>query len=212
MSDHHEANDRAFRSAEDAYLREPAWLPLLTRLDACDEAIEWARSLPTTTTAAEAWAQCPRGDWLVWLLGRLHVRGVLTRQRLVMVSCAARRTAEAECVALLDTTERWCRGEATIDDVVAARRAERNAYYATAAYADADAAAADAAYADAYGVGVGAYYAAYDAAAYDAAYAAYARRKSLAATADAVRGVIPWSEVEAAITGCEAPARAEATT
>jgi hypothetical protein len=36
----------------------------LRQLRACGEAIEWAG----TRTLAEAWAECPRSDWMLWLL------------------------------------------------------------------------------------------------------------------------------------------------
>lgn len=45
----------------------------------CDDAREWVQSLPKTTTAAQAWRLCPRGDWLLWLyctaLTRLETEG-----------------------------------------------------------------------------------------------------------------------------------------
>lgn len=42
----------------------------LTRLDSCDDSRAW---LDTTTapTFADVWQACPRGDWLLWLAGRL---------------------------------------------------------------------------------------------------------------------------------------------
>ena len=144
-----------------------AWVALLVAMSACKEALAWARARPKTTSPEAAYLACERGDWLVWLLGALHARGVLTRQTLVLAVCAAARTAlphlkgrpaEAAALASIETTERWCRGEATLDEVRAARdaaasgRAKAWAYDAAyAAYAAADAAdaaaAADAAYA-----------------------------------------------------------------
>ena len=40
----------------------------LRRLKACPEARTWAEPY---TTLAEAWAVCPRGDWMHWLLDAL---------------------------------------------------------------------------------------------------------------------------------------------
>jgi hypothetical protein len=42
----------------------------LTRLDACDDARAWLTSCPACTFA-DLWDACPRGDWLLWLAGRL---------------------------------------------------------------------------------------------------------------------------------------------
>ncbi len=39
----------------------------LDRLGVCREGVEWARG----RTPADAWRDCPRGDWLMWLAGRL---------------------------------------------------------------------------------------------------------------------------------------------
>ena len=42
----------------------------MTRLDACDDARAWLTSCPACTFA-DLWDACPRGDWLLWLAGRL---------------------------------------------------------------------------------------------------------------------------------------------
>jgi len=130
------------------------WIATLTRLEACTDARAWARSLPADTTPESAWSACERGDWLLWLLGALHRRGAVTRQVLVLAACASARTAlrylagrpaEAASIASIETAERWCRGEATIDEVRAARDAAwavRCEAWPDAAYAAAYAAAA----------------------------------------------------------------------
>ena len=173
------------------------WLSTLIRLQACADALAWARALPSDTSPESAWSACECGDWLMWLLGALHRRGAITRQVLVLAACAAARTAlpylagrpaEAASLAAIEAAERWCRGEATIDEVRAARDAawtvRREAWRAAAyaAAAAAYAAAADAAYA----------YAA------DAAYA-YARTKHLYVVADAIRAAVPWETVAAGV-------------
>jgi len=58
---------------------------LLTRLDACREAREWSAG----KTLEQAWAECPRGDWLLWLAGRLDI----DRKVLVHATCACARLA-----------------------------------------------------------------------------------------------------------------------
>ena len=42
----------------------------MTRLNACDDARSWLTSCPAHTFA-DLWDACPRGDWLLWLAGRL---------------------------------------------------------------------------------------------------------------------------------------------
>ena len=189
-------------------------LSTLISLAACEESREWARTLPASTTPEAAYLACLRGDWMVWLLGALHKRGAVTRQVLVLAGCSAARTAlphmkgrpaEAASLAAIETTERWCRGEATTEDVIAARvacaKARQQAweeYVRTRAAADADAydaAAYDAAaYAAAADAADAAAYAAVLAAAADAA-----RAQRRAEVADAVRAVVQWATAEAAL-------------
>jgi len=191
------------------------WLSTLIRLQACADARAWARSLPSDTSPESAWSACECGDWLMWLLGALHRRGAITRQVLVLAACAAARTAlpylagrpaEAASLAAIEAAERWCRGEATIDEV----RAARDAAWAVRceAWPDAAAAAAAAAYAAAAAAAAAAYAAdaAYAYAAADAAYAyaaaaayAAARTKHLYVVADAIRAAVPWDVVAAGV-------------
>ena len=186
----------------------------MSRLDACEEATEWVQGLPADMPASDAWQRCERADWLLWLAGRAEV----DRKLVVLVACDCARLAlpiwqkrypeDGRVPACIDTVERWTRGEATIEDVRAARRAA----YDAAAYADAAAydaaayaaaAAYDAAYAAVYAAAAAAAAAAYDAAAaaYDAA--AAARRAQRASTlrqcADLTRARITWDTVERAL-------------
>jgi hypothetical protein len=169
----------------------------LKRVGACPEAVEWSKG----KTLAEAWTQCERADWMLWLAAKR-----MPRKRVVLAACACARTAlkripvgEERPAKAIETAERWARGEATITEVRAAYAAAAAAYAAyaaaaDAAYAAADAAdaayaAADAAYAYAYAAdaaAAAAAYAAYAAAAAAAAYAAYAAADADAAAAYAV--------------------------
>jgi hypothetical protein len=172
---------------------------ILRSLGACSkpgEAIPWAESLPAETTAAEAWVLCQRGDWLVWLLGELHIRGLLTRQTLVLAACAAARTALGDVDpggdrprTAIKMAEAWARGEALISDVYAADAADSAIYAADSAC---DAAAADAADSAAHFATCAAKYASAAAAATDCS-------KRLAEIADAVRAAVPWETVESAV-------------
>ena len=146
-------------------------LVLLRAMGACKEAVEWVKG----KTFAEAWQQCERADWMLWLCGRMI--GTVawpTRQEIVLVLCDLAETAlpfferkypkDLRPRKSIEITRAWAQGKATIDQVREAR---------AAADADAaDAAAADAAYAAAYAAYAAAYAA--DAAAADAAAAAAA--------------------------------------
>ncbi len=192
----------------------------MARLSAREDATEWVQVLPTDMPAAEAWAQCERADWMLWLAARAEV----DRKLVVLVACDCARTAlpiwtkrypdDGRALAAIETAERWTRGEATIEDVRAARRdaaaadaaADADAADAAAADADADAAyaAADAAAAAfAAASAAAAYAAAYAADAYAAA-AAYAARRATRASmlrqcADLTRARITWETVERAL-------------
>jgi hypothetical protein len=164
----------------------PHWTDALLTLDACNTALQWARTQPDYATA---WATCERGDWMLWLAGRLAGKlGTKSRKRLVAAAldCAklawphVRRRDRAVVQACYDTTARYLRGEATIAEVRAAADA---AAYAAAAYA---AAANAAAAADAYYAAAAA-----DAAAAYAAVANAERVRVLRQCADLVRRHYP---------------------
>jgi hypothetical protein len=194
----------------------PRWLKDLRRLDACDEAIDWAKTQPGPDAA---WAACERGDWLAWYAGRLSGEPESAARRpLVLCLCDVwRQLVPSErqrgpALACVEAAEQWARGEGTIVQLIQARdaayaaAADTAAAYtaaaaaaaaadtAAAAYATAAYAAAAAAYttaAAAYTTAAAAYTAA--AAAYTAAAAAYtaaaaARLDALRRAADIVRG------------------------
>jgi len=172
---------------------------LLTKIEelkACKDAVVWVTDLETDL-ASEAWDQCQRGDWLLWLAGELGA----DRKLLVSAACACARTSllyikdpQASEVATkaLVIAEKWTKGTAT-DEEMKVASASASAYASAsatvAAYNAAAAAvsaassaaaasyAASAAHAAAYAAASDAAYAAASDAAYatyDAAYAAYA--------------------------------------
>ena len=184
------------------------WTDKLVQLNACREAVEWAKGYPTLTTA---WAACDRADWMLWLAGKV-CRTLPQRKRLVLAACACARTAlryvkvgEKRPRAAIRTAERWAHGDRSVSlqdvrsaDADAAAAGERAAAYA--AYAAAAAAATSAAYTAyevyaAYAAAAAATSAAYAAtsAAYAATSAAYAaaRTKTLARMAKIVRKHYP---------------------
>jgi len=166
---------------------------LLRKIGACEDASVWAKG----KSLQEAWDSCERGDWLLWLCGKMaDKKGWPTRKQVVLaaVECAEPalkyvRQGENRPAECLRIVREWCAGNASIEQV----REARNAAYA-AAYAAADAAVYDAADDAADAAAYAAVYDAADAAAdaYAAADAAYAaaRNKSLKESADKVRSIL----------------------
>ena len=166
-----------------------AWLSSIRRMGACGEAIEWGEQYGSLE---DAWADCERGDWMLWLAGKLSGRSDSdSRKKLVLTACECARLAlsyvkegENRPLKAIEEAEKWARGEdgITLQDVRDAADAARAAARDVAdAYAYA-AAARDAAR-DAYAYTAAAYAAAYAAAAADVAWAAYAAAYAAAWTA-----------------------------
>lgn len=151
---------------------------LLEKLDACDEAREWAEG----KSWQEIYSTCHRGDWLLWLFKRTNPDD-LQRLTLAKGHCAntVRHLMKDErSIKAVDTAIAYGEGRAT--------RKGLDAAYADAAHAAAYAAAApyaDAAYAAAYAT-------VYAAAAYDdAADVAAAKKANRQLTADICRKYLP---------------------
>ena len=148
----------------------------LEDFDACDDALEWCSK---QRSRHQAWQDCERGDWMLWLLGYLAgPMGSRSRKRLVLCCCEVARPAlkhvpkgENRPRVAIETAEAYCYGRASLDEVRAAAKAAADA--ANAAY-DAAAYAAYAAYAYAAYAAANVAYVAADAAnvAYGGAYAA----------------------------------------
>ena len=120
----------------------------LKALGACTDAVEWVADRDLLT----AWAECERGDWMLWLVGRMQGKeGWPNRQAIVLVACDCAELVlpiyekrypnddrVRNCIAV---TRQWASGEASIDDVRTARNAAAYAAAATDAAAYAAAAA-----------------------------------------------------------------------
>ena len=179
----------------------------LARYYACSEAREWAESYPDTAEGRQrAWAECPRGDWMLWIAGKLSGPvGSPARRLLVRGAVACARTvldkihegeARAEIAAVLDALDAHALDPSAQTDPTALRRrawdapSKLHAAYAYAAAAAAAAYATDAyAAAAAYAATYAAAYAAADADAADVA--AAARQAHLARCAQLVRELMP---------------------
>ena len=172
---------------------EPHWSYALVQIGACSPAVAWARTQPDYATA---WAACDRGDWLIWLAMRL-ARTLDERKPVILAACACVRPVLRHVPAgenrpriAIETAERWCRGEATIEEVsraaIAAARASTLAAIAAIAadvtYATYTTYAPDAARAVAY-------------ATYATDAAGVGARREMAAT---VRAMLPRPELEVA--------------
>ena len=175
------------------------YISKIKNLGACGEAIEAAHNY---TTSQELWDDCKRGDWMLWLAGKLsgEPEGE-KRKRLVLTACKCARLSlvyvkdgELRPLKAIETAEKWAKGEdgVSIQDVREAADAAVSA--ADAAYA---ASAASAAYA-AYAAAAASAASAGGAAAYvadAAADAAYAKPKKLAKCSDIVREYYPDVDV-----------------
>jgi len=119
----------------------------LQDLRACPEAIEWVGDKDLES----AWAECPRGDWMLWLAGQVEV----PRPLLVEAACDCAEMvahlwaddAVLACIWAIDSARRWARGETDLEEVEAACDAARAAAYASTARAPCLAATAAYAYA-----------------------------------------------------------------
>ncbi len=156
---------------------------LLTELDACEKAVKWAKG----KSLHSVWTTCKRGDWLLWLCGKMVDKpGWATRQEVVLAACACAETAlptfekkypnDKRPYEAIETARKWAGGEASIEDVRKASTAAADAAYESY---EADAA---------YEAAAAAYTAA--SAAYDAAAYAGGRSKSLSESAEIVRKLI----------------------
>ena len=97
---------------------------LLNELGACSSAVEWAHG----KTLHVVWKTCQRGDWLLWLAGKMaDKRGWPTRKQIVLAACVCAETAlkyvpkgEERPKKAIQTARAWAKGKATIEEVWAA--------------------------------------------------------------------------------------------
>lgn len=134
---------------------------LLVPLGVCAEAREWAAG----KDLQKAWTECPRADWLMWLVDRMCVReGWPSHREVVLAACTCAETAvqrvHAERHPILNGIEllwgylasigAWTRSGAPLADIrTAMYEAENLSIMATIADTDDDATQAFGAAADA---------------------------------------------------------------
>jgi hypothetical protein len=98
---------------------------LLKRLDACAEARTWAKTQPDLQTA---WANCQRGDWMLWLLARTTLDQDDPRLRLMACDFAEAvlhlvPAGEDRPRRAIDMARKFAHGEATREEMSVARAA-----------------------------------------------------------------------------------------
>ena len=110
----------------------------LEKIDACRDAREW---VATQKNYKEAWQNCERGDWMLWLAKRLKVDDrKLTLAKFKCANQVRHLMKDQRSIDALDASEKYGNGEIGREELNAAA----DAAAAAAAYA-ADAAAAAAA-------------------------------------------------------------------
>ena len=102
----------------------------LKSLNACDEALEFAKRKPFI----RAYKECKNPDWMLWLLGRSGIDEKVIQLIAVEFaeSCAANAKdfpAVAECIAV---TKRYLKGKATEQELDSARSAACSAAWSAA--------------------------------------------------------------------------------
>lgn len=104
------------------------WSDRLPRVT-CGAALEWCATQPS---AAAAWRNCERGDWMVWIIGWKARIGSRSHKKLVLAVCESvrrvlGRARGSEPTALIESCEAWAAGNVTLAEVCAAINSrERN--------------------------------------------------------------------------------------
>lgn len=159
---------------------------LLIKLNACEEAREWAKG----KSIEDIVNTCDRGDWLLWLTFKMK----MDKRKVTLAKAKCARTVihlmkDERSVNAINVAEKYGLGLASDKELDSAYVAAYDAYVAAADYVAADYVAADAAYiAAAAAAADNADYVAADAV-YVAADAAAARKKNQKQTADICREI-----------------------
>lgn len=99
---------------------------LLKKIGACEEAIDWIGERDLKT----CWAQCERGNWMLWLCGSMNgERGWPTKKNIALAVCdfveSALPVFENEYPEdkrprnAIETLRKWANEEVSIEDVMA---------------------------------------------------------------------------------------------
>ena len=111
----------------------------LVKMGACDDAVEWVGDRDEKT----AWAECKRGDWMLWLIKNRHPKVTLAyRKKLVLCTCDIAETVlkhvpadEKRPAEAIRIARAWANGEkVSLHDVKNAAAAAYAAAYAADKY------------------------------------------------------------------------------
>ena len=170
------------------------WSNQLVKIEACSEAVSWAKGQPDAQTA---WDACRRGDWMLWVIGRTINCDPWSDGRKPLLACSLDCALTAKhlwperqkdkIAGAVKVLRKWINGKATVEEAKQANNdLDDDAYAAAFAAFDAFAADADTDNAAAYAAYAAAYSVAFAADAADAAAdAAYASSYAAAFAADA---------------------------
>jgi hypothetical protein len=95
------------------------WIKELQQLGACIDALRWGKDYPTLQ---EAWVKCERGDWMLWLLGKLSGKPMSDeRKKLVLIACQCARLSlkyvkpgETRPLKAIELASAWAGGDNSI--------------------------------------------------------------------------------------------------
>jgi len=105
------------------------YIKKIKKLQACQEAIVWAKEYPTFQ---EAWDKCERAYWMLWIAGKT-CKSVQRRKQIVLVLCKCARRAlkhvpkdEKRPLKAIKTAEKWARNVkgVTLEDMRKAASSE----------------------------------------------------------------------------------------
>jgi len=104
----------------------------LKELDACDDAIQWAKDYDTLQ---QAWDNCQRSDWMFWLINKMRFSN--DKDLRLMAVAFARQVQhlmkDQRSINALDVAERYANGEATVEELRTAGEAADAAWAARGA-------------------------------------------------------------------------------
>ena len=82
------------------------WTDKLVGMNACHDAVEWARGYPSLKAA---WKACKRGDWMLWLIGHTEQSDPWSEERGVLVRIAVEGAMFAPpCPDESEVARQWC--------------------------------------------------------------------------------------------------------
>ncbi len=145
-------------------MKKNDYIKKLKELGACDEAIKY---LLNFDTSQEAWDNCNRGDWMLWLIGKMSGKNESDkRKKLTLTTCKCARLSlkyvkkgELRPLKAIEIATAWANNDQTIL-VQAIKKAAYAAYAAAGGAAYAAAATAYAAADDVANIAAAAAYAA----------------------------------------------------